>query len=206
MRQISHVAAVAAAVLAIPAAAPAPEAASASAPAAGVWRCPVTSTTWRGVQRFWTGDRRCFTSPWYAGAHPVMIGFGCNPSPWYRKAAVCRWRGGVHHGVDVDMPVGTPVFAGSGGIALVNPRTTGSAYGRHRLILRAGRTDVVLGHLSRLTVRDGQVVRNGQLLGWSGMSGVERADGPHLHVEVRPAGTTYTRAVDPGRVLHLAAR
>ncbi|MCH8611810.1 M23 family metallopeptidase [Arsenicicoccus dermatophilus] len=205
MRRTSHaVAAVAAAVLAIPAAAPPAEAAP--GPAAGAWRCPVTSTTWRGVQRFWTSDRRCFTSPWYAGAHPVMIGFGCNPSPWYRKAAACRWRGGIHHGVDVDMPVGTPIHAGSGGVALVGPRTMGSAYGRNRLILRAGRTDVVLGHLSRLAVRNGQVVRNGQLLGLSGMSGVERADGPDLHVEVRPAGTTYTRAVDPGRVLRLAAR
>lgn len=131
-----------------------------------------------------------------------MIGFGCNASPWYAKARECGYRGGIHHGVDVDMPVGTPVYAGAAGTALVRPRTMGPAYGAHGLTIRSGRVDIVLGHMSRLVVRSGQSVRPGQLVGYSGMSGVEREDGPHLHVEVRPAGASYRKAVNPWPWMH----
>lgn len=166
-------------------------------------RCSVVAKTWHGTKRFWTSDTNCYRSPWYSGRHRVMIKYGCNSSPWYPKVAACRYRGGVHHGVDVDMPVGTPIRTAVAGRVYVRPSTLGSAYGRQRMLIRSGGKDYVLGHMSKLTVRNGQRVKAGQLVGYSGMSGVERQDGPHLHFEVRPAGGGYRAAVNPWRYARL---
>lgn len=95
------------------------------------------------------------------------------------------------------MPVGTEIRAGVAGVVLVNPTTTGSAYGSKPVILRAAGIDHVLGHLDSVAVSDGERVRAGQLLGSSGMSGTEDLDGPHLHFETRPAGATVESATDP---------
>lgn len=156
---------------------------------------------WR--QRFWTDDTTCYTSAWFSGVHRIMIGFGCNHSPWYKPSPDCPGRQGVHHGIDIDMPVGTPVRSAVEGTALVRPSTAGKAYGEHALVIRTKGRDILLGHMSRLDVRDGQQVSPGDELGRSGMSGVESMDGPHLHLEVRPVGATYTGAVDPSEVLAL---
>ncbi|GAA4762490.1 hypothetical protein GCM10023306_04630 [Novosphingobium ginsenosidimutans] len=47
------------------------------------------------------------------------------------------------------------------------------------------------GHLSQLSVQEGQVVKKGDVIGYVGSTG--RSTGPHLHYEVREGG----RAVDP---------
>lgn len=161
--------------------------------------CSIVAKRWEGVPRFWTTDTHCYRSPWYAGSHRVMIKFGCNKSPWYPKVKACGYRGGVHHGVDIDMPVGTAIRTAVSGRVYVRPSTMGSAYGRHGVLIRSGGKDYVLGHLSKLKVRNGQRVKAGQLIGYSGMSGVEHDDGPHLHFEVRPAGGSYRSAVNPWR-------
>jgi murein DD-endopeptidase MepM/ murein hydrolase activator NlpD len=53
-------------------------------------------------------------------------------------------------------------------------------------------------HLSRITVRAGDVVRQGQQLGTVGSTG--NATGPHLHFEVRIGGV----ARDPAALLGLS--
>lgn len=161
------------------------------------------ATVWSGKQRFWTDDHRCYTSAWFAGTHRIMIGFGCNHSPWYDPSPDCPGRQGIHHGIDIDMPVGTPIRSAVEGTVLVRPSTIGRAYGEYGLVVRSNGRDIVLGHMSELSVRDGQHVSPGDQLGRSGMSAVESMDGPHLHFEVRPAGQTYKGAVDPSDVLGL---
>lgn len=163
--------------------------------------CTVTSAEWKGQQRFWTEDESCWSSPWYAGSHRVMITFGCNGSPWYKPSSLCGGRHGFHHGVDIDMPVGTPVTAGVAGIVVLDPPTMGDAYGDRPVVVRSMGVDHVLGHLSEVRVTDGQQVNPGQLLGLSGMSGAEELDGPHLHFETRPAGETVDAATDPWTAL-----
>jgi murein DD-endopeptidase MepM/ murein hydrolase activator NlpD len=52
------------------------------------------------------------------------------------------------------------------------------------------------GHLSKVLVKEGDVVSEGDLIALSGSTG--RSTGPHLHYEVRRNGT----AVDPMRFLN----
>ncbi|HZR36679.1 MAG TPA: M23 family metallopeptidase [Nevskia sp.] len=83
-----------------------------------------------------------------------------------------------HYGVDVAVPTGTPVVAPAGGVvALAEPDLyfTGGT-----LIIDHGHgLSSVLVHLSKLLVRPGERVRQGQRIALSGMTG--RATGPHLH-------------------------
>lgn len=162
-------------------------------------KCSVSSERWKGHRRFYlNGDpsqEGCFTSPWFEGAHPVMLSFGPTTAPWYAS--------GVHHGVDIDMPEGTPVRSAIAGTVHVRPPNTGASYGGNRLVVRSDGRDHVLGHLSRLAVTDGQQVKPGDLLGHSGMLGCEDLDGPHLHFEVRPAGEGYRSALDPWPALRV---
>ncbi len=94
---------------------------------------------------------------------------------------------GGHRGFDLLVPSGTPVIAAAGGTvsrSLVTPLfgrqirvDHGRAEAGHRLQTR-------YVHLSERLVREGETVRRGQLLGYSGMSGLA-AGFPHLHFEVR---------------------
>jgi len=95
----------------------------------------------------------------------------------------------LHNGVDLAAPVGTPVSAaGAGRVVMAADR------------LLAGLTVVLehlpgvyslYYHLDSLAVQESQRVEQGQRIGTVGMTGL--ATGPHLHWEVRVAGT----AVDP---------
>lgn len=155
-----------------------------------------------GTPRFWTKDKRCFTSRWFARAHRVMIYFGCTKAPYYDSAPSCRGRQGIHHGVDVDMPGGTPIFAGVRGRIVKG--TVGSAYGSRAFILRTRRHDIVIGHVRKALRRDGARVRRGQRIALSGKRGAP--DGPHLHFEVRPRGGSYTQALPPKHFLRLRVK
>ena len=83
-----------------------------------------------------------------------------------------------HYGVDVAVPIGTPVCAPAGGIiSLAEPDLyfTGGT-----LIIDHGHgVSSVLVHLSKLDVKVGDEVRQGEVIARSGMTG--RATGPHLH-------------------------
>jgi murein DD-endopeptidase MepM/ murein hydrolase activator NlpD len=62
-----------------------------------------------------------------------------------------------------------------------------NGYGRLIIIDHGNRLQTYYGHLSRFLVVSGQEVRRGDILGQSGASG--RVTSPHLHYEVRIAGT-----------------
>lgn len=85
-----------------------------------------------------------------------------------------------HRGVDFAAPAGTPVFAaGDGTVTFAGWR---GDYGRTVTIRHAGGFDTLYAHLSAITVRPGAAVRQGQLIGRVGATGL--ATGPHLHFEV----------------------
>jgi len=83
-----------------------------------------------------------------------------------------------HYGVDVAVPTGTPVHAPAGGIvSLAEPDLyfTGGTV----IIDHGHGVSSVLVHLSKLNVKVGDEVRQGEVVALSGMTG--RATGPHLH-------------------------
>lgn len=95
----------------------------------------------------------------------------------------------MHSGIDLAATEGTPVTAPQDGIVSFSNWSGG--YGLLVAVEHASGIQTRFGHLSRVTVRPGQQVRKGQVLGLVGSTG--RSTGPHLHYEVRHRG----RAIDP---------
>jgi murein DD-endopeptidase MepM/ murein hydrolase activator NlpD len=82
-----------------------------------------------------------------------------------------------HYGVDVGIPVGTPVYAPADGVVtLAHPDMFYS--GGTLLIDHGHGISSTLMHLSEVLVKEGDAVRQGDLVAKSGASG--RASGPHL--------------------------
>ena len=93
-----------------------------------------------------------------------------------------QWR--RHLGVDYGAPVGTPVRAIGDGI--VDFAGSQNGYGNVVQIKHGNDRSTLYAHLSRIDVRKGQRVEQGQRLGAVGMTGW--TTGPHLHFEFRVAG------------------
>ena len=85
-----------------------------------------------------------------------------------------------HAGVDLVAGYGTPVYAIYDGVVTRASRYSG--YGRCVDIKHKNGYSSRYAHLSRFAVRSGARVRKGQLIAYSGSSGV--ATGPHLHLEL----------------------
>lgn len=95
-----------------------------------------------------------------------------------------KWRS--HKGVDYAAKRGTPVrAAGDGKVIFAG---TKGGYGRLILLRHGGRYTTAYGHLNGYArgVRSGKKVKQGQIIGYVGSSGV--ATGPHLHYEFRVNG------------------
>ncbi len=95
-------------------------------------------------------------------------------------------RGGFHTGIDLAMPVGTPIKAADSG--MVTAAGWAGAYGlRIKIDHGEGEYVTLYAHLSRTKVSAGDVVKQGDVIGHSGNTG--RSTGPHLHFEIRVNGT-----------------
>jgi murein DD-endopeptidase MepM/ murein hydrolase activator NlpD len=92
----------------------------------------------------------------------------------------------AHKGVDYAAPTGTPVRAAGDGRIHFRGRQGG--YGNAVVIEHGGGISTLYGHLSRFArgASPGQRVRQGQVIGYVGSSGL--ASGPHLHYEYRVNG------------------
>jgi murein DD-endopeptidase MepM/ murein hydrolase activator NlpD len=95
----------------------------------------------------------------------------------------------AHPGIDIAVPVGTPVRASGGGS--VEAAGTDPDYGLFVLLRHPDGYETMYGHTSRLLVREGDDVPAGQVIALSGNTG--RSTAPHLHFEIRRAG----RSLDP---------
>ena len=92
------------------------------------------------------------------------------------------WR--AHLGVDYAAPTGTPVR--SVGQGIVDVAGTQGGFGNVVMVKHANGHTTVYAHLSRIHVKKGQSVSQGQTLGLVGATGW--ATGPHLHFEFRVNG------------------
>ncbi|MDE2402120.1 MAG: M23 family metallopeptidase [Burkholderiales bacterium] len=93
-----------------------------------------------------------------------------------------RWK--AHLGTDYGAPTGTAVrTVGDGRVSFAGQQ---NGYGNVIQIQHSGDRLTVYAHLSRINVRPGQTVEQGQLIGAVGATGW--ATGPHLHFEFRIKG------------------
>jgi murein DD-endopeptidase MepM/ murein hydrolase activator NlpD len=100
----------------------------------------------------------------------------------------------MHSGVDWSDRIGTPIVAAGNGV--VGKASWTSGYGRRIEIEHANGYTTTYSHLSGFArgLIEGGRVRQGQIIGYLGNSGL--STGPHLHYEVLVNG----RYVDPMRV------
>lgn len=127
-------------------------------------------------------------------------------SPFGTRVHPVTGRVRLHRGIDLAVPVGTPVVATARGRVLsVGPR------GGYGLTVEVGHlgpgsppTSTFYAHLSSLPtgLRAGLNVRRGSVIGFSGGVGLGAgvSTGPHVHYEVRTGGV----AVDPVTVARVA--
>jgi murein DD-endopeptidase MepM/ murein hydrolase activator NlpD len=92
----------------------------------------------------------------------------------------------AHKGVDYAAPIGTSIKATGDGTVVFLGRKGG--YGRTIVLKHGGRYSTLYGHMSAYArhLRTGSKVKQGQVIGFVGMSGL--ATGPHLHYEFRVNG------------------
>lgn len=87
--------------------------------------------------------------------------------------------GAYHSGVDVARPTGTPIIAPADGIVTLAADRPFTLEGNLLMIDHGMGLNSAFLHLSRIDVRVGQRVRQGETIGAIGATG--RATGPHLH-------------------------
>jgi len=113
--------------------------------------------------------------------------FGNRVDPFLGKLA-------MHAGIDFRQKTGSEVRATGAGV-VINAGPFGG-YGYMVEIDHGNGITTRYGHLSKILVDKGEVIREGEIIAQSGSTG--RSTGPHLHYEVRRKG----QAVDPMRFLN----
>jgi murein DD-endopeptidase MepM/ murein hydrolase activator NlpD len=142
---------------------------------------------------------------WGYQDYPVSQEFGhtefsISHASWYAYGTAYGLDGYQHPGLDVGMPAGTYLYSPVEGTVRVAGGVPGYTYygnwepGVGQLLIVTDQGDeIVLGHMGRIAVGDGERVRVGQFVGVSG-----GFNGDHLHLEVREARSGgWFAAVDP---------
>jgi murein DD-endopeptidase MepM/ murein hydrolase activator NlpD len=154
-----------------------------------------------------TNDKKTYDAVWFQepgqkGAYYTMKGdslrraFLASPVPYSRLTSGFGTRfhpilqtQRAHTGVDYAAPTGTPVMSVADGV--VTESSYQGAYGNMVVIQHNARQSTVYAHLSRMQVKRGQTIKQGDIIGAVGSTGL--STGPHLHFEFRIGG----RHVDP---------
>jgi murein DD-endopeptidase MepM/ murein hydrolase activator NlpD len=88
-----------------------------------------------------------------------------------------------HDGIDLRAKVNTPVYATADGVVEYAANQKKSGYGKLLLIRHNYGFKTIFGHLSKFAVKYGDFVKKGDLIAYTGNSGL--SNGPHLHYEIR---------------------
>jgi murein DD-endopeptidase MepM/ murein hydrolase activator NlpD len=107
----------------------------------------------------------------------LLSGFGYRMHPVYKVMK-------KHQGIDFTAPKGTPIQATGDGVVVKAGWHYG--YGNTVIIRHGYGYETLYGHMSRITVKNGQRVKRGQQIGTVGSTGTSTA--PHCHYEVHERG------------------
>lgn len=88
--------------------------------------------------------------------------------------------GKMHKGIDFAAPTGTPIYAAGDGVVEYASRF--SSYGNYVRIRHNSGLKTAYAHMHRISVKNGQRVKQGEVIGSVGTTG--RSTGPHLHYEI----------------------
>lgn len=117
------------------------------------------------------------------------IGPSGDPTGWqWPTVGVITSEFGPGHdlGIDIGVPLKTPIYASRGGQVEFVGGNPAFSYGYNIIIDHGEGYDTRYAHLWAFNVVQGEWVVAGQLIGWSGSTG--RSTGPHLHFEVNRWG------------------
>jgi murein DD-endopeptidase MepM/ murein hydrolase activator NlpD len=131
----------------------------------------------------------CITPEWL-GTGSFIAPLGQEPFPNFGQRRIYNKRPpSVHAGVDIGAPWGAPIRAANSGKVVL----ASSLYfsGKTVIIEHGQGVFSIYGHLSKLLVKRGDVVKKGALIGRVGSTG--RSTGPHLHWALK----IYESRVDP---------
>ena len=119
---------------------------------------------------------------WPAGGR-ISSGFGMREHPRFggRK---------FHTGIDITVPLGTPLHATADGVVSFADRSGGS--GNIVVIEHGHGLSSVYAHNTKNLVKAGQTVKRGDVIAYSGSTGV--STGPHVHYEVWRNGQSVNPA------------
>lgn len=115
---------------------------------------------------------------------PLNVSGTITSSFGYRDAPTAG-ASSYHKGIDIAVPSGTAVVAAGSGT--ITTAAYQSAAGNYIMVYHGNSTYTVYMHLSSIHVSVGQTVSQGEVIGYSGNTGV--STGPHLHFGVNVNGS-----------------
>lgn len=117
--------------------------------------------------------------------YQISSGFGARESEYQNVS-------GYHTGIDLAADTGSSIKASMEGI--VELVSNEGDYGKH-IKIRSNNVTTLYAHCSKILVKEGQIVAQGQPIAEVGSTG--NSTGPHLHFEIR----VDSRFVDPSRII-----
>lgn len=116
------------------------------------------------------------------GSLKTVSGYFINPVPGAKKS---RGTSASHRGVDLAIPMGTPIKAAASGRVIFARSGYNGGFGNLVIIAHDNGTETLYPHQSKINTSVGTQVSQGDIIGYVGNTG--RSTGPHLHFEVRGA-------------------
>lgn len=119
------------------------------------------------------------------GRSPMTSGSSGSGFIWPVRGSITSYfgprNGRIHTGIDIAVGYGSPVHASRSGT--ISRAGWISGYGYAVIIDHGGGVSSLYAHNSRLLVKEGQEVSQGDVIAYSGSSG--HSTGPHVHFEIR---------------------
>lgn len=123
----------------------------------------------------------------------ITSGFGWREHPTLHRKE-------FHRGLDLRARMGTPVYATASGVIEYAGYHKRSGYGNLVILDHAFGFKTMYGHMKKVATKPGVFVKKGDLIGYTGSTGM--SSGPHLHYEIR----YIQRVLDPTAFVRWSAK